>query len=224
MSKVEFEDSIGIIDEEILKRKAKWNLKILNWMDYEDVSQILRIHIFKKWHLYEPSKSLQPWLNRIISNQLKNLIRNHYGNYVKPCSKCAAAEDDDSCRVYGKQDATCPLYAHWVKNKKRAYESKLPVPIDLHLNEVRQRESRDIDFERALEQICVKIMPLLKPIERRAFKYLYIDNLSEEETAKKLGYKTGDKTRSPGYKQIRIISKSIIAKAKKLIFDQEISW
>ena len=73
MSKVEFEDSIGIIDEEILKRKAKWNLKILNWMDYEDVSQILRIHIFKKWHLYEPSKSLQPWLNRIISNQVLNV-------------------------------------------------------------------------------------------------------------------------------------------------------
>ena len=45
----EFEDFIEVIDREILKRKPKWNLKSLAWIDYDDVSQIIRIHIHKKW-------------------------------------------------------------------------------------------------------------------------------------------------------------------------------
>ena len=70
-----FEDCIDIIDTEITKRKNKWNLTALAWMDFDDVSQILRIHIFRKWHLYDQTKKLTPWINRIISNQIKNLIR-----------------------------------------------------------------------------------------------------------------------------------------------------
>ena len=73
--KPKFEDLIEQIDLEIKKRKSKWNLTALSWMDFDDVSQILRIHIFKKWHLYDIKKPLNPWINRIISNQIKNLIR-----------------------------------------------------------------------------------------------------------------------------------------------------
>ena len=93
--KPKFEDFITEIDAEIAKRKNKWNLSAINWMNFEDVSQILRIHIFKKWHLYDPVKPLGPWLNRLISNQIKNLIRNNYGNYSRPCLRCDAAEGED---------------------------------------------------------------------------------------------------------------------------------
>ena len=41
-------------------------------MDYDDVSQIIRLHIYKKWDMYDPAKPLAPWLNRIITNQIKN--------------------------------------------------------------------------------------------------------------------------------------------------------
>ena len=68
-----FEDCIDVIDVEIAKRRSKWGLTALAWMDYDDVSQIIRIHIYKKWHLYDPSKNLLPWIRTIISNQLKNL-------------------------------------------------------------------------------------------------------------------------------------------------------
>ena len=61
--KLKFEDHIEQIDAEIKKRKSKWNLTALSWMDFDDVSQILRIHIFKKWHLYDPQKPLNPWIN-----------------------------------------------------------------------------------------------------------------------------------------------------------------
>ena len=44
---------------------------------------------------------------------------------------------------------------------------------------------------------------------------LYIKNKSEEEVAHELGYRTSEKNRSPGYKQIKNIKKSIITKVKK---------
>ncbi|NDG33354.1 sigma-70 family RNA polymerase sigma factor, partial [bacterium] len=90
--KPSFESLIDVIDSEIIKRKNKWNLTAINWMDFHDVAQILRIHIHKKWHLYDHKKPLAPWVNRIISNQIKNLIRNNYSNFTRPCLKCAAAE------------------------------------------------------------------------------------------------------------------------------------
>ena len=90
VDKKDFEDFIDTIDEEIKKRKSKWKLTSITWMDFDDISQILRIHIYKKWHLYDPAKPLAPWLNRISPNQIKNLIRNNYANYARPCLKCAA--------------------------------------------------------------------------------------------------------------------------------------
>ena len=86
--KKSFESRINEIDSEIQKRRSRWRLSSLSWMDFDDISQILRIHIFKKWYLYDDSQPLAPWLNRIISNQIKNLIRNNYGNYSRPCLKC----------------------------------------------------------------------------------------------------------------------------------------
>ena len=85
VQKQSFENSIAIVDEEIRKRKSKWTLAALAWIDFEDVEQILRIHIYKKWSLYDAQKPLAPWLNIIISNQIKNIIRNNYGNYARPC-------------------------------------------------------------------------------------------------------------------------------------------
>ncbi len=67
-----FEDCISVIDTEIIKRRSKWNLTILAWMDFEDVSQILRIHIYKKWEMYDPSKPLGHWINRIIPTKSKS--------------------------------------------------------------------------------------------------------------------------------------------------------
>ena len=58
---------------------------------------------------------------------------------------------------------------------------------------------------------------VLKPIEWKVYQFLYIENLTEEQAAKKMGYKTSEKNRSPGYKQIKNIQKNIVSKAKKHI-------
>ena len=131
-----FESCIDEVNIEIKKRRNKWNLTALAWMDFDDVSQILRIHIWKKWNMYDPTKPLGPWVNRIISNQIKNLIRNNYGNFTRPCLKCAAAEGTEHCVIYETQCNDCPLYAHWEKTKKRAHDAKLPLALENHSKEV----------------------------------------------------------------------------------------
>jgi len=62
----------------------------------------------------------------------------------------------------------------------------------------------------------------LKPNEWLVYKYLYIDFLEEEMVAKKMGYKTSEKNRQPGYKQIKNIKKSIIVKVKNLLLQDKI--
>ena len=215
--KLKFEDCIESIDAEINKRRGRWNLTALSWMDFDDVSQIIRVHIFKKWHLYDQSKSLAPWINTLISNQIKNLIRNNYGNYCRPCLKCAAAESDSLCYIYGTQCSACPLFAQWEKTKKAAYLTKLPTPLESVEHEMENIELSDFDFDTILKRLNSKLKAVLKPNEWVVYENLYLNNKSEQEVAKILGYKTSEKNRSPGYKQIKNIKKSIIDKAKEIV-------
>ena len=214
---IKFEDCIEQIDAEIKKRRSKWNLTALSWMDFDDVSQILRIHIFKKWHLYNPAKPLNPWINRIISNQIKNLIRNNYGNYCRPCLKCAAAESDSLCYIYGTQSSSCPLFAQWERTKKAAYLTKLPTPLETVEHETEKLELQEFNFDSVLLKLNAQLKAKLKPNEWIVYENLYLENKTEQEVAKILGYKTSEKNRSPGYKQIKNIKKSIIEKAKEII-------
>ena len=221
-AKIKFEDYIEQIDAEIKKRRSKWNLTALSWMDFDYVSQILRIHIFKKWHLYDTKKPLNPWINRIISNQIKNLIRNNYGNYCRPCLKCAAAEAGDLCYIYGKQSEACPLFANWSRTKKQAYNAKLPVSINDHTYEINSTEYSDIDILGVMDKISAKMKEVLKPAEWKIYQALYIEHMSEEDAATLMGYKTNEKNRVPGYKQIKNVKKAIIKKVKRMLEDGEI--
>ena len=215
--KLKFEDCIETIDVEINKRRGRWNLIALSWMDFDDVSQIIRVHIFKKWHLYDQSKSLAPWINTLISNQIKNLIRNNYGNYCRPCLKCAAAESDSLCYIYGTQNSSCPLFAQWEKTKKAAYLTKLPAPLESVEHETEKIELKEFDFDTVLKRLNDQLKERLKVNEWIVYENLYLKNKSEQEVAKILGYKTSEKNRSPGYKQIKNIKKSIIDKAKEIV-------
>ena len=212
-----FEESLKLIDEEIQKRMGRWNLKSITYMDFEDVSQIIKLHIFNKWSQYDPSKPLSPWLNRIITNQLKNIIRNNYSNFTRPCLKCAAAQEPDGCAIYIKQCEACPLFAHWSKAKKDAHYLKHAAPLEYHSFDLEQKESGIDNFESNKEKLDSKMKEVLKPLEWKVYSYLYIENLSEKEAAKLVGYKTSEPHRTPGYKQIKNIRKKIIDKVKKIL-------
>jgi len=220
--KASFEEKIQEIDNEIYKRRGKWHLTSLGWMDFNDVAQILRIHIYKKWKLYNQTKTLAPWVNRIISNQIKNLIRNNYGNYSRPCLKCSAFEGENLCSIYGKQCNSCPLYAKWEKSKKSAYDVKLPVTLENHTQEVFSMKEDLTNIERTAKNIHGKMIQVLKPIEWKFYNLVYIQHKTEEEAAKIMGYRTSEKNRSAGYKQVKNLKKSIMLKVRKYLYNGEI--
>lgn len=212
-----FEDCIGIIDTELAKRKGKWNLTSIAWMDWEDVCQIIRTHIWIKWTKYDPKKSLQPWVSTIITNQLRNLIRNHYTNYARPCLRCDAAVDTDGCKIYGKQCEDCPLFAHWKKYKEPATFIKLPVSMENHSNEVFEIPDATSYLSEDIEKLHAIMKKILKPLEFKVYKGLYIEHNDESHIAKKLGFHNNERGRTPGYRQMKNIKKLILDKARKHI-------
>ncbi len=223
--KPSFEESIGFIDGEIKKRKGKWSLTSLHWMDYDDVSQIIRIHIHEKWHLYDAEKPLGPWVNRIISNQIKNLIRNNYGNFSRPCLKCEASRPNIKCDIYGEQCGECPLYAKWEKSKKLAYEIKMPLSLEDHNHEVSPVTfEAGINIDKFAKNLHKKMKETLKSNEWVVYENLFIKNKSEEEVACLMGFKSNEKNRTPGYKQIKNLRKKIIEKVKKCLEKDEVDY
>ena len=194
-------------------------------MDYEDVSQILRFHIFKKWHLYDQTKNVKPWIRTIIANQIKNLIRNNYTNFIKPCCRCEAARGETGCDIYEKQCSACPLYKNWEKNKKAGFSAKMPVPLENYKQEVYHiQNNQSIDIEKSALKLHKRMKEVLRPHEWKIYHYLYIDFMEELDVAKKMGYKTSEKNRSPGYKQIKNVKKKIIQKVKDVLENDQIDF
>lgn len=219
-----FENSISIIDGIIEKRRGKWRLFAISWMDFDDVAQELRIHIHKKWHLWDNSKPLEPWLNQVINHQMINKTRNHYSSFAKPCVQCVHKDGEDGCyyTMSKKQCNECPLYSEWSKKKKRAYDVKLPVSMENHQNEMNERSEYYGNIDKQIESLKIKIKCRLTDTEYKIFIMLYIQHLEEADVAEKMGFKTSEKRRKAGYRQIINYKKSIIKKAKKLLEEEDI--
>lgn len=212
-----FIDCYEVINKELEKRRHKWALHCRPDIDYDDVKQIIFLHINTKFGQWDQSKSLLPWVNTVITNQTTNLLRNYFLNIAKPCSNCPANEGEDKCRIYGIQSSQCQLYAKWEKSRKNAYNVKLPVSIENHISENYDRPSQDINLEEMAESLHELMKKVLSPIQYKFYQALYIDHKSDEETATLMGYQTKEKNRAKGYKQLLNMKKIIIEKAKKVI-------
>lgn len=217
-----FEECLDIINTEIEKRRPKWTLTAVPHISFEDVAQNLRLHIWKKWNLYDQSKPLLSWLNTVISNQIINMIRNWYGNFSRPCLKCQFNGGGDLCTKFDIQCTKCELYRTWVYGKKSAHDVKLPVSMEDHSNEVYDVKTNHIDVEKTAQNIHEKMKKVLRPSEYKIYDLLFIQHKSREEVGKLMEYKSCEKKRVPGYKQIANIEKQILAKVKECLAGDEI--
>ena len=221
-----YDSCFKIINEELNKRKSKWRLNAIAWMDFDDVCQKIRLHIFNKWEQWDPSRPLRPWLNRIISNQMTNLIRNNYSYFVKPCMQCPHHQGGNLCALHTTQNSECADFSKWEKSKKSAQEIKMPLSINDNIFnngeensppiEIRETNSY-FDYDTEIESFNKKIKTQLSLIEWKIYNFIYIENKTEYETAKLMGYKTSEKNRSPGYKQIKKIKNKIYKIAQSLV-------
>lgn len=217
-----FEEAYPTIIIEINKRRFKWTLSSLCWISWEDIASIIMIHVWKKWHLFDQSKNLGPWLSVIISNQIKNLIRNHYGNYSRPCLRCDAAEGETGCKIYKTQCSNCPLYAEWERKKLPAQNIKLPVSIENHPNETNNLAAEDPDLSEQINKVHIKMKQILKPAEYKVYEGLFILEEDEGVVARRLGYIANEKDRTERFKQIQNIRKIIIVKIKRAMANGEV--
>lgn len=180
-----FEEKHQEVIDTIRRYQAKWRLNILHWMDYEDVASEITFHVWKKWHLWDQTRPLAPWVAQVCHNQIRNKLRNLYTNFARPCIKCEHNLEGNHCAITKNHDqcSECPLYARWEENKKNAYGIKMPLELVNHQDEVNSLPSTEIDYDLALE----KLVPLLKEELGdkmfTAFYMLYFEHKSEKEVA-----------------------------------------
>ncbi len=219
-----YEECYPSIDKVINSFRKKWQLKAINWFDFEDVAQTVKIHIFNKWHMWDQTKPLEPWVSRVASNQIKNIIRNNYTNYVKPCMQCKFNMGDNLCAFTnsGVQNLTCDLYAKWAKQKQSGYGIKLPLPMDNHLQEIDQHFDSGMHFDSPVERLNAILKIQLSEAHYHVYIMLFFEHKTEEEVAKFMGYKTNEKNRKAGYKQIKNLKKMLKEKAEQIIQEYDI--
>jgi DNA-directed RNA polymerase specialized sigma24 family protein len=221
-----FEESIDLVNIEIAKRKNKWRVYCAPEIDFDDISQILRIHIFNKWAQWDQSRPLANWLNRIISNQMANLIRDNYSGVAPPCSKCSLNQGGNLCgfTLSGEQCSECPLYAKWEKSKKSAYNIKLASSLDNDEQELSKRvqDAPYIDWPRVQDRLTTIMRKKLPAKMFVIYEMLYIKNFSDEELAVALDLKTREKNKTPGYKQIYNLKQKILVIVKEALKEEDL--
>jgi hypothetical protein len=227
-----YEDKAEEIDLEIKKRRGKWFLDSLAWFDFEDVEQIIKAHIHKKWHQWDQRRSLKPWINKIITNQMKNILRNNYSNFVRPCLNCpfnqnCASKDGGEASLCGftksgLQDSSCPLYAKWERTKKPAYGIKMALALENHTHEVGAMRDHNFDIIEAQKKLNVHMQKELSEKQYQVYELLFVHHMDEEDVARKMGYKTSEKGRKAGYKQIKNLKKMFKQKAQEILEREDV--
>lgn len=216
--KPSFESCLGIIDNLLNRRRYKWQIRAIVWMDFEDIKQIIKLHLFKKWHLYDPNQPLEPWVAKVISSQMINLSRNVYYSNARPCLRCPSNQGNNLCELTksGEQDSSCSIFRRWEKSKKASFDIELALPLVNHEQEVHNMPSSDVNFDKGIEKFHIEMKKVLKPHEYRVYECLFILHLSEELTAERLGFRSSEPGRIAGYARIKQIEKIILQKANKL--------
>lgn len=219
-----FEDCIDLIEAAIRKQRSRWRLDCIAWFDFEDVEQVIKLHIYKKWNMWDQDRPLEPWINIIVTNQIRNLVRNHYGNYIRPCAGCKYNLGDDACGYTPSklQNSECGKYRDWEKTKKAAFDLKITVPSENHMFEIGSNPEKDVCFSSCVDKLNYYMKIELSSNHYKAYHMLFFEKATEEDVAKFMGYKTNEKKRKAGYRQVKNLKKMFLQKATEIIKQHDI--
>jgi hypothetical protein len=221
---ITFENSIDLIQHLIDKQKNKWRLASLDW---EDVHQMVLVRIFLKFHTFDPLKGeLSHWLSRVVSNELKNIGRNNYTKWARPCAQgCVWNLGGDSCGFTksGTQCGECSLFRRWKKRKESQHNIAQTLALENHSQETNSIQSDFVNIPAAKEIIDCKMKEKLKGAEWQMYELLYIKNLSDKETGEALGYKKAKNSEVPGYQQILKLKKKVLELGRIIIEDENLA-
>lgn len=225
-----FEENADFVQQEIAKRRNRWRLDALADMDFDDVSQLLLLHVYEKWDKWDQKRPLANWVNTVISRRMMNIVRDHYTNVAPPCNDCPKNEGNDRCSftASGIQDTTCTLYAKWAAKKKDAYYLKLSMSTEDE-DYVEGRGASytgdydgEVDYEKSANRLHGFMKKELSDYQFSVYKLLYIYGKTDDEVAELMGYTTSEDNRRPGYKQLLNIKKRIKEKVKKIMEKEDV--
>jgi hypothetical protein len=115
------------------------------------------------------------------------------------------------------------LYAKWEKTKKNAYDLKMTVSLQNHQNYfISIPENESVNFSNAEKKLHSLMKENLNDKQFFVYKMFFIDCLTDDEVARFLKFKTNEKGRKAGYKQIKNLKKMLYLKAKNLIKDNDV--
>ncbi len=235
-----FEQRYEEIVREIDKRKNQWTL---NSMAFEDARQIILIHVYKKYHLFEESKVIDGrkvefthWVNSLITHKIYGIWRDNLAIFSRPCvgnprdgmERCAFNAGGDLCTATksGKQCSECKLYKDWETRKKDHHAVKQTLTLENHSQEVSNIQSDFTDIEEKKRVIDEKMKERLDKQEWKAYKMLIVDGKTERQAAQALGFKKkrGKKSRMyPGYLKILALRHKFVELAKEIIENEDLA-
>lgn len=188
-----FEDKINSIDELIKKNKNRWSLSDIGGFSFEDLAQIIRLHIYNKWEQWDQSRPFEHWCNRIIINQIKNTVRNRYSRDAPPCTSCPFDRGGESCGYTnsGVKCGECPAFQKWSRKKRNKFYLKSPISID-SASFVERMDFLDplssIKLEKSIPKFHIFLCKFLNIKMQNFYKLIYINELTDDqiiETLKK---------------------------------------
>ena len=222
---IKFEDKIECIDALIQKNRGRWRLPDIGGFGFEDLAQVIRLHIHNKWDQWDQKRPFEYWCNKIIINQIKNTIRNRYSRDAPPCASCPFDRGGDLCGYTksGAKCGECPSFKKWSKKKRNKFLLKTATSIDSDNFRETQDFSDPITSIRL--EICVGkfhhfICKFLNPKMINFYGLIYIENLKDEQVIERLKSKNG---KGITKRQLITIRKNLLIIAKKKIseFDSE---
>lgn len=206
------------INRAIASKKSFWSLGSLSYLDYDDISQEIRLHFLAKIHLYDPNKgAFFNWACKLATHRIKNLQRDHYYKIAPPCQKCPFNNGGNFCAftASGAKDSSCKSFSRWSRLKKNAYELKVALPIEDYDG---SRYHQDCDLERGIIELNDKIKDALSERQYLAYKLLYLDGLGDAEVVDLMNFKeTKESGRVAGYRQLSNLKKQIYKIAQSVI-------
>lgn len=201
---------------EIKKRSNKWRLISL---DFEDVTQIILLRIIKKYHTYSEEKShYSHWVNTVISNALRNILRDNYGKYSRPCiHSCVFNTGGDSCSwtKSGIQCGECPLYRKWQKSKEDNFNISQTLSLENHTKEVHAIQIDSVPIDESKKIIDLRMKDKLNKFEYGIYKSLFIDELDEKKVIADLKEKGCEI-------QIRKLKEKFVNVAREIILQEDL--
>lgn len=223
MTQLSFEERYESICKEIDKRKGKWTLTSV---PFEDIRQIILIHVAKKLDTYQEDKGeFTHWVNALISSQIRNELRNRSGKFQRPCiagpgrpNGCAFNGGGDACTKTstGIQCSECPAYRDWEKRKLTHFQVQQTLPLDNHAQEINNIQGDFIDIAEKKAIIDKRVMAQLTKYECKVYKMLYVQGRTEKDVGKALKLRKIGRMYA-GYAQIRKFKQKVIRLAKTVI-------